>query len=307
MNLQYVRYALEIARTGSISRAADNLSVAQPNLSRAVKELEGQLGIAIFDRTRKGMVLTPEGEHLLTAGERVLRDVDALEGMFTADRVERALLSVIAPSSELAAEAFLTVCADLSPALSLDAVFCESDAADTVNRVARGEYRLGVIRFPTRFEGYYKELLEKRGLTVEPLGEFIPIILMSKTEKALPPATICMDALSRMTAVSLPTDLAPDVLSVSAPAVSDTPVRQISVQDRATAYRVLSALPSTYLWSEPLPENLLDRLNLVGLPCADRTDARRYALICTEGCKLTPPEERFAALLRSTLARMKRG
>ena len=40
MNLQYVKYALEIARTGSISKAAENLSVAQPNLSRAVKELE---------------------------------------------------------------------------------------------------------------------------------------------------------------------------------------------------------------------------------------------------------------------------
>ena len=44
MNLQYVKYALEISRTGSISKAAENLSVAQPNLSRAVKELESQLG-----------------------------------------------------------------------------------------------------------------------------------------------------------------------------------------------------------------------------------------------------------------------
>ena len=94
MNLQYVRSALEIARPGSISRAADNLSVAQPNLSRAVKELEGQLGIAIFDRTRKGMVLTPEGERLLTAGERVLRDVDALEAMCTEGKAERVLLIV---------------------------------------------------------------------------------------------------------------------------------------------------------------------------------------------------------------------
>ena len=60
MNLQYVKYALEISRTGSISKAAENLSVAQPNLSRAVKELESSLGIAIFDRTRTGMTVTPE-------------------------------------------------------------------------------------------------------------------------------------------------------------------------------------------------------------------------------------------------------
>ena len=60
MNLQYLRYALEISRTGSISKAAENLSVAQPNLSRAVKELEGSLGISIFERTRTGMTVTGE-------------------------------------------------------------------------------------------------------------------------------------------------------------------------------------------------------------------------------------------------------
>ena len=68
MNLQYLRYALEISRTGSISKAAENLSVAQPNLSRAVKELESALGISIFERTRTGMAVTPEGEQLLSAG-----------------------------------------------------------------------------------------------------------------------------------------------------------------------------------------------------------------------------------------------
>ena len=65
MNLQYVKYALEISRTGSISKAAENLSVAQPNLSRAVKELESQLGISIFERTRTGMTVTPERQEVI--------------------------------------------------------------------------------------------------------------------------------------------------------------------------------------------------------------------------------------------------
>ncbi len=306
MNLQYVRYALEIARTGSISRAADNLSVAQPNLSRAVKELESQLGIAIFDRTRKGMTLTPEGERLLTEGEHVLRDVDALEAMFTAGAAERVLLSVVTPSSELAAEAFLAVCDELSPALSLDADLCESDTADTVNRVADGTYRLGVLRYPARFDGYYKSLLEGRGLTVDPLGEFTPIVLTGGSAKIAQLTATCMNALARMTAVSLPADLAPDVLSVDASASPHAPVRQIAVQDRATAYRVLGTLPDAYLWSEPLPADVLTRHGLHALTCTDRTDTWRYALIHTEGRKLTPTEERFAALLRGALTRAKR-
>ena len=58
MNIQYLKYAVEVARIGSISRAAEELYIAQPNLSRAIKELEKDLGITIFDRNSKGMTLT---------------------------------------------------------------------------------------------------------------------------------------------------------------------------------------------------------------------------------------------------------
>ena len=101
MNLQYVKYALEISRTGSISKAAENLSVAQPNLSRAVKELESQLGISIFERTRTGMTVTPQGEALLSAGEKILRDVSELETMFTGESQPRAAFSLAEKAAPL--------------------------------------------------------------------------------------------------------------------------------------------------------------------------------------------------------------
>ena len=113
MNLQYLRYALEISRTGSISKAAENLSVAQPNLSRAVKELESQLGISIFERTRTGMTVTPEGERLLSTGERILREVDALETMFDGESIPRESLSVMTVPSAYVAHAFVSFCASL--------------------------------------------------------------------------------------------------------------------------------------------------------------------------------------------------
>ena len=51
MNIQYLKYALVIAKTGSINKAAEKLLIAQPNLSRAIKELEKELGISIFERS----------------------------------------------------------------------------------------------------------------------------------------------------------------------------------------------------------------------------------------------------------------
>ena len=58
MNTQHLKYAVEVERTGSITQAADNLYMAQPNLSKAIKELEDTLGISIFRRTSKGVVPT---------------------------------------------------------------------------------------------------------------------------------------------------------------------------------------------------------------------------------------------------------
>lgn len=48
MNITHLRYAIEVEKTGSISQAADNLYMGQPNLSKAIKELEESVGITIL-------------------------------------------------------------------------------------------------------------------------------------------------------------------------------------------------------------------------------------------------------------------
>lgn len=55
MNLLHMKYAIVIAETNSINKAAELLYVGQPTLSRAVKELESSLGVTIFERSAKGM------------------------------------------------------------------------------------------------------------------------------------------------------------------------------------------------------------------------------------------------------------
>ena len=76
MNLLHLRYALEVEKTRSISKAAENLLMSQPNLSRAIKELEESLGITIFKRTSKGISVTFQGEEFLShANQEIEEDV----------------------------------------------------------------------------------------------------------------------------------------------------------------------------------------------------------------------------------------
>ena len=58
MNTLHFKYAVEVEQTRSITQAAENLYMAQPNLSKAIKELEDSLGIIIFERNSKGVTPT---------------------------------------------------------------------------------------------------------------------------------------------------------------------------------------------------------------------------------------------------------
>ena len=82
MNFQQIKYAVEVARMGSINRAAEELYIAQPNLSRYIRELESDLGIEIFRRTYKGMALTPEGEKFIRYARQILNQIDNLEKLY---------------------------------------------------------------------------------------------------------------------------------------------------------------------------------------------------------------------------------
>ena len=61
MNMLQMKYALEVARCGSINKAAENLLVNQPNLSRSIKELESSLGVKLFVRNPRECHPHPKG------------------------------------------------------------------------------------------------------------------------------------------------------------------------------------------------------------------------------------------------------
>ena len=65
MTLQQVLYALTIQEYGSMNKAAEKLYIVQPTLTSAIQELENEIGLTIFMRTNKGVIVTPEGEEFL--------------------------------------------------------------------------------------------------------------------------------------------------------------------------------------------------------------------------------------------------
>ena len=113
-NIQHLRYAVEVAKTGSISRAAENLFMGQPHLSKAIRELEEDMNITIFRRTPKGVEPTEQGEQFLEYARRILEQVDELESLYKPSGVKKFSLSL--PRASYAAFAFSEFAAALDDA-----------------------------------------------------------------------------------------------------------------------------------------------------------------------------------------------
>src|SRR2546423_3229235 len=78
MELRHLRYFVTVADAGTVSRAAAQLSLTQPALSRQIRDLESELGLPLFDRVGRRLHLTAEGENLLERTREILRAADAL-------------------------------------------------------------------------------------------------------------------------------------------------------------------------------------------------------------------------------------
>ena len=78
MDVPHLRTILHVAELGSLSNAADRLRIAQPALSRQVRLLEEELGIRLFDRHGRGMVVTEAGKEVLHHAQRIMQELDEI-------------------------------------------------------------------------------------------------------------------------------------------------------------------------------------------------------------------------------------
>ena len=180
MNLLHMKYAVTVAETGSINRAAEKLFVGQPNLSRAIKELEGSLGVTLFERSARGMVPTPQGDIFLRYAKAILQQMDEVERMFTQGAAHKKRFSLSAPRASYISEAFARFSRGLAPQEEFEAFYRETNTMRTLTNVLQEEYKLGILRYAEDYDRYYKELFEEKGLCGKPVAEFRYELLMSE-------------------------------------------------------------------------------------------------------------------------------
>ena len=106
MTLQQIHYAIVISEQGSMNKAAEILYIAQPSLTSAIKELEREIGITIFNRTGKGVTLTADGTEFIAYARQVYQQYETLQQKYTGGGV-RKKFGVSAQHYSFAVQAFI--------------------------------------------------------------------------------------------------------------------------------------------------------------------------------------------------------
>ena len=107
MTLQQLKYILTIAKYESINEASKQLFISQPTLSHAIKELENEIGFSIFQRSNKGIIVTPQGYEFLGYARQVLAQYSLLEDKFLTKSNHKAKFSISTQHYSFAVNAFV--------------------------------------------------------------------------------------------------------------------------------------------------------------------------------------------------------
>lgn len=254
MNLLHLKYAVIVAETNSMTKAAEMLFTAQPNLSRAIKELESGLGITIFRRTPKGIFPTPQGEEFLGYARKILSQVDAMEAMYKSGVEKIPQFSLSAPGAGYIESAFGSFCKTLDPKIRAEVIFAESTPNRTITNVTDSGYNLGILRCRRTQEQGYKTMLVEKELRFEIICEFDPVILMASSHPLAKSTQLTREELARYTEIAVADANAPSLqLSIARKNDIDFDTAQhIFVSDCSAALSLLSSVQGGFMLSSPM-------------------------------------------------------
>ena len=298
MNILHMKYAVEVAKLGSLNKAAETLMTAQPNISRSIKELEADLGITIFQRSAKGMILTPDGEEFMDYARDILLRIEKIAQSYRDGSHKKRKFSISVPRACYISAALAEFSKNIGDA-DVEIYYKETNSKKTIKKLVENEYKLGIIRYSENYDKYYKTMLEEKGLAYELVAEFSYVLIMSKENPLAGKETITYDDLSSYIEIAHADPYVPtlSMSKVFREELPDNIGQRIFVFERASQFDLLSENPKTFMWVSTASQQILDRYNLVQRVCEGNKKVYKDVLIYHKGYKLTKLDKDFITAL----------
>lgn len=270
ISLQQIECAVEIARVGSISKAARNKFLNQPNMSKLIKDLETTLGYQIFKRSSKGVILTENGETFLHYAEDILSSLHHITEQANSENDKHIRFSMAVPRATYITTSFSRYMQNIHDSEQIQIRYTETNNNDIIDSLIHNTCDLGIIRFPSDLWSYYEYMLHANNMNYYPMTRFRFHLLFSSQHPLASKSEITHADLENFLELAHPDVQAPTINHESAYS-RDASKKTIFIRERGTQFDVLCKVPTSYMWVSPMPQETLDRYGLVQRECIDET------------------------------------
>ena len=297
MQTSYLQYMVEIDRTRSITQAAANLFLTQPNLSRILHDVEGQLGYTLFERTSRGVVPTRTGVDFLRHARRILRELEDIEELGNRLSPPERFHVCMPRSAGILAMAAEYLNGQEAEA-PLSATLRECHVRRAFEYIASGEADLGIIRFRGEYRDYFEDRALEGGLSFVPLSRYRCRVVLRADHPAVERPELRQEDLVGMT----------EITHGDTFRVKRTPggqqSRSIYSVDRHAQLTLARCIPNAFMWAPPMPPEDLAPWGLVQREIGDNHLEYQNALIAIAPERLNAIESGFIRFVTERMGKM---
>lgn len=264
MTLQQLRYIITIVNCGSISEAAKQLYITQPSLSNAVKELEHEYGISIFNRTSKGISLSLDGTEFLSYARQVLEQTDLMEQHYLNKKPLKRICSISTQHYAFAVNAFVNLVSRQEND-EYEFTLRETRTHEIIEDVKNFRSELGILYLNDFNRKVLEKLFKESGLIFHPLFEASPHVFISSAHPLSQQDFVTLDDLKPFPFLAFEQG-EKNSFYFSEEILSTVPRKKIIyVSDRATLFNLLIGLNGYTICSGILNSNL-NGDNIIAVP-----------------------------------------
>jgi DNA-binding transcriptional LysR family regulator len=240
MTLQQLIYMIKIVEYGSINKAAQKLFVSQSSISHAVRKLEDELSITIFERTNNGVELTIEGIEFLHYANQLVEQASMLENYYMKKKIkDYTELSISTQHYAFAVDAFIKFLKH-NERSRYNLFLRESPTYDIIKDVHNKRSALGIMFLSYRTERFLRQILDYNNIEFNELKRMKPHIFIRKDHPLTHKEKVTLDDLSDFPCISFEQGISNSLDFAEEILVDGTPEKMIYVQDRGTMNNIIA-------------------------------------------------------------------
>ncbi len=290
MTLTQLRYLVAIVERGSMSKAAQDLFVSQPSLSKSIAELEQEMGITIFYRTNRGVTLSEEGTRFLSYARQVLEQADLLERAYKGGEPPRRVFAVSSQHYAFVVNAFVKLIREYGRDRYEFSLF-EGRTHDLIEDVRLQRSELGIMYLSHFNADVLEGILSNAGLVFVDLFQAKPHVFLGRDNPLACRDMVRMEDLAPYPRLSYEQGLENSFYFAEELHPTASAPKSIVVSDRATLFNLLIGL-NGYTISSGIVSSDLNGDDIVSVPL-ESDEMMRLGYVHLSGRPLSPIAERY--------------